>query len=558
MAVIFSESETKALSARPQSDSRQALIGIWLALSLLYCALVHVQMHRQLWFDELLTFFIARAPTLAQVMALVERWDLSPPLYHFLAHISLNLSHGNIFSTRLPSIAAFYFASAFLYVYSSRKLSPPFAALPIVFLWYSPLFRYAVEARPYALICCFFCALLLLRDFAISGLWASRPDPSARTHSDESLQRTKGIANRRLTILLLIALSSSGLLLSHVLAVLSLAPFAIAEFLRYRESGKADLPLWLSLFLPLGLVVTYLPFFRSYGTITDYPSAFQATIAKVAAYYLHTAWDIAPVFLVALLVCWLAKRADPDRHLLRWPRSEQYFLLTLAVIPILLDLLMMFDHAPFWGRYGITSALILYFLAALFLVRITSGVRQAGYLAVLVSVALLWIFRFAVPEYRVSRDSSPPNAQALAQVRSELPLVAASGLTFVEMGQYESPKLSARLYYLLDRAAAVRYAHATLFEDLKDFSECFHLPGTVESYAQFVRDHQSFLVYGSIDYPEDWLLRRLLAEHASVTPLGVFPGPYKDKTLFQVHLNQKASERAPLTKNELLQTPSKS
>ena len=135
------------------------------------------------------------------------------------------------------------------------------------------------------------------------------------------------------------------------------------------------------------------------------------------------------------------------------------------------------------------------------------------------------------------RCNPPPrNAAALSSIQPALPIVAASGLTFIEMGHYENPKLVSRLFYLMDYHAAVRFAHATLFEDMDRYQSAFHLPGRVESLSTFTREHSHFLVFGTFDYPEDWLLRKLAAEGASIESIGRFSTPYKDKDLYEVRL----------------------
>jgi hypothetical protein len=95
--------------------------------------------------------------------------------------------------------------------------------------------------------------------------------------------------------------------------------------------------------------------------------------------------------------------------------------------------------------------------------------------------------------------------------------------------------LCARLFYLRDRSAAIRFAHATIFEDLADFQKEFKLPGNVESYSRFVQGHPDFLVFGTFNYPEDWLLRKLSADGAQIVPIREFDTPYKDKMLFEIH-----------------------
>ncbi len=506
------ESQSAPLVGRrlPLSSREKELASLAL-LTALYCALIWLQIQRHLWFDELLTYHIANAANLSQLLHLVERWDLSPPLSHLLAHASLRLFQRRPIAIRFPSVVEFYFASLFLYAYSARKLGRAFAALPVLLLWYSPMFRFATEGRPYALLCLFFCALLFLWDLAI-------------------------LRTKRTLILFGVAASSIGLLTSHVLAPLSLLPFFAAEVARLLIRRKPDYPLWAALFLPLLITISYIPLFHSYETLSYYPLAFQASPGKAVSFYWHTFSGVFWCLCAAVVSCLIATKGRWSSKFPLLRPSQMVLFAAAASVPVLLDLTMMQDHAPFWGRYCINSAVALYFIAALVVAFAFNRAARAGYAAVGAVFLLLSIHDVALPAYRDSAHPAPANAGALSQVRPDLPLVAASGLTFVEMGQYENKALRSRLFYLRDRDAAIKFAHATIFEDLADFQQAFHLAGTVESYAKFTHDHNDFLVFGTFDYPEDWLLRKLLADGATIVPAGKFVTPYKDSTLFEVHL----------------------
>ena len=145
------------------------LLALSVSFTVLYVALVALSFDRPLWFDELLTYFIACAHDYSQARV----WDLNPPLLHLLARFSLWLGSGNPVFTRLPSAVAFYLASGCLFLFCARRVGLAFGLLPVLFLWYSPNLQYATEARPYALLCFFFSALLLLWDLAVTR--ARRP-----------------------------------------------------------------------------------------------------------------------------------------------------------------------------------------------------------------------------------------------------------------------------------------------------------------------------------------------------------------------------------------------
>jgi hypothetical protein len=195
----------------------------------------------------------------------------------------------------------------------------------------------------------------------------------------------------------------------------------------------------------------------------------------------------------------------------------------------------MYHQSPFWGRYCVTTDVAFYILAASLFPHAFGHSRRAAYAATAAVCALLVGQNIVFRYYRKTAHAPASNAAAFAKIDPQLPIVAASGLTFVEMGQYEGPALMKRVFYLLDREAAIRFAHATLFEDMADFQKEFTLPGMVQSYAGFIREHRHFLVFGTPDYPEDWLLRKLAADHASIRLMGSYKLPYKDTSLYEVY-----------------------
>ncbi|HEX4167292.1 MAG TPA: hypothetical protein VHZ55_17645 [Bryobacteraceae bacterium] len=483
-----------------------------LALTAIYCALIYLPFQRHLWFDELLTYYIARAPNLE----LARKWDLTPPLMHVLAHVCLAWSNGNPIAVRIPSVVAFYIGSLALFGYAARKLGYWFGIVLVLVLWYSPTFPYATEARPYALLYCFFCCLLFCWDLAATN-------------------------QIRKTALAGVALFSFGLVNAHVLAPLSILPFVAAELVRWKRSHKADVALWAALLLPLGFVFSYFPLIRSYQTIGHYPLAFQASLHALASYYWHTFTGVVLCLATAWAAAKLAQIIDTRRRAQAYPRgsaepADAVLMLVVSLVPVVLDVIMMRDHAPFWGRYCITSAVGLYGIAVFVLASPFRRSPHAGVAAASAVCLLLLGQMWIAPWYQNFAHPPAMNVEAFAAIHPDLPIVAASGLSFVEMSKYESPAIVSRLYYLRDRAAALQFANATMFEDLDGFQAAFHFPGTVESYPDFVAAHRHFLVFGTIDYPEDWLLRKVRADGAKIRLIGSFATPYKDKNLYEVWL----------------------
>ena len=131
---------------------------------------------------------------------------------------------------------------------------------------------------------------------------------------------------------------------------------------------------------------------------------------------------------------------------------------------------------------------------------------------------------------------------SLKQLDPSVPLVDASGLTFLEMNKREDAALLSRVYYLTDRDAAVRYAHATIFEGTGALREYWPIRGTVVAYRDFIRQTPHFFVLGTPDYPEDWLIPKLLDDGADLQFKGELHSSYRDHMIFEVTIHSaKAS-----------------
>ena len=79
--------------------------------------------------------------------------------------------------------------------------------------------------------------------------------------------------------------------------------------------------------------------------------------------------------------------------------------------------------------------------------------------------------------------------------------------------------------------AAVKYANATIFEGFPALKGKFPVRGNIMPYQEFIQRHSRFLVLGTYNYPEDWLLRKLLADHATLRFLGDYGTGYKDRAI---------------------------
>jgi hypothetical protein len=502
------------MSAAAQASSVENSRAAWrtrlllLALAVWYAILIYPAARRQLWYDELFTYYLARMPTLAQMLDTVRHIDLNPPPEYLLVRLSMFLFGDTEAAVRLPSILAFFAASVVLFFYLRRVASEGYACLGVAALWSSGALHYAAEARPYALVLLFFALLLLCWDTAVT-------------------------AERRAAALWGVAIANTGMLAAHVFAPLSLLPFLAAELVRFRQRRRPDYALWAALVLPLAVTVLYVPLFQPYSGVV-YPPAFQASVHTLPRFYVDVLSPAALGLLLAFGAALLAPPASPKESPLPAIRPGEWTVFAVLLLnPLLLSLALMRGHGAFWPRYCLTSTVALFAGLAVFLARRLRVNRAAGYYSA-ITLLLFVTFTKALPAIR---DSTPRDS--LDRTFAELPMVAASGVTFLEMDHYESPTLTSRLYYLNDRPAAIRYAHATLFEDIGGSGtqwRYFPVRAHVEAYSAFIRRNREFVVLGTWDYPEDWLLKKLRDDGAAIMIVGDVRGPYKDKTLYRVSM----------------------
>jgi hypothetical protein len=491
---------------------RYEMLGLLAVLTLLYAPMVLLQARRILWYDELFTYYIAKASTVQQLLRMARTVDLNPPEVHLITRGALSLFGDTRLGARFPSIVEFYVASIFVFLYVKRIGGSVYAAVAVLLIWSGPAFYYATEARPYALLLAAFTTILFCRDsvetryrtFAILGMWVG----------------------------------NCVMLLAHVLAPFSLLPFLAAEAVTVWKKRKLDYAVWAALLLPMVCTAVYVPLFSGFDLIA-FPPAFQAAPRKVVRFFQHAFLDMSVsvelALLAALVVAMFNKTSSvaPGRRTIRFP--ELALFVALLCNPAMLVLSFMRVQGVFWDRYAITTTVAIAVSLAMVLAFSLHFQRASGYAAALMLVCTMAVSRILLPLI----EPAPRNdVSALAKVSPDLPLVAASGLVFLAMDHEESAELVSRLFYLEDHDSAMQFAHATIFERMDMLKASFPIRGNVDQFNSFVRRHREFLVFGSPEPPEDWLMRKLAKSGATITPMGTYSSPYRDSTLYKVSVQE--------------------
>ena len=189
-------------------------------------------------FDEMLSFYTERAPSVAALLALQRNHPVSldPPLMHLAAHCALRLGVNPIFCVRLPSLVGAILMIACIAVFVWRLAGAEIAAFSVVGLLIIDQFH-MVEARPYGALLGFAALALVLWQNAVRG--------QHRTASLTGLFLALGFATG-----------------SHYFGILLVLPFLAAESVRAVQRRKLDFAMLAALSGSFLFATIWLPYLQ--------------------------------------------------------------------------------------------------------------------------------------------------------------------------------------------------------------------------------------------------------------------------------------------------------
>jgi hypothetical protein len=196
---------------------------------------------------------------------------------------------------------------------------------------------------------------------------------------------------------------------------------------------------------------------------------------------------------------------------------EDWTLLACMLLnPLLLNLVLMSRKGDFFDRYTLATNVVIYGSIAMLLAIRLRFTKVTAYVA---TILMLTLMAHMVVREWVKRPRQP-NPDILRSLRPDLPIVVSNGATWVEMNQHETPEVVARLYYIKDRAAAIKYDGTNYyydFEALDDMKRAgFPFKGHVEPYSSFIASRRQFLIFAD---PFEWLPLKLQEDGARFTLL---------------------------------------
>jgi 4-amino-4-deoxy-L-arabinose transferase-like glycosyltransferase len=461
-------------------------------------------LRRPFWMDEYLVLHTALAGSPTAVWNLMKGAPLSvdPPIYHFFVLFFVRIFGPTEFVTRLPSVLAYTLMSLLLYRFV-RKYADVYTGLAVLALCFAcGTFQYAYQARPYALV--------LAADTLALLCWSNIVDT----------QHTRKLALSGLFLGVAVAVGS------HWFGGLVLVPLVFGEVVRSWQTRKIDVGVWTALVAGGTTLVAYLPLLKGaseYGSlpwrgayIWDIFNTFQLVMQPCLV-------PLTILMVILALARFMFGAPPPELKHPSIPSSVFICMVLLALTPFPGFLIGRFVSHSFYPRY-----VILCTIGLLFLVSLT--IRNAvGRSAVWMGLSVLIIGGCAtLLQYREFLSlPSGGDASILADVsvfsaEPSLPIVPSDIELLLRLEAHGAASLRTRCVYATDPSSVRILHHDTELLCTRALRRWTRLP--IRDLSSFLSVHPRFYVIGPINGTRDWVVRRLLEEHADIALQGTFAG----------------------------------
>ena len=460
---------------------------IWVfAVCALYLGPAWFKGMRPFWYDELFTLYVSQLSDMPTIWtALKDGADLNPPLFYGITRLSTALLGPSELGLRMPAIVGYLVLCLSLQVFVRRRMGAGMGLVAMLTpMLAGPMF-YATEARAYGLVLGFVGLAMVC--------WQNIEDGRSRTLSLAGL-----------------GICLSAALLTHCYAVLILVPFGLAELTRSWDRKKIDWGACLAISLPMSLVLSYLPLMAAVSPFAVDSEVFRPTFWSIPLFYNFLTYTLRlPIILVAvalgalLIVKWKEVRFESAGY----TKAELSLAAGFLLVPFLAVLLAATVTHIYMRRYGLAAVCGLAILLPLLFEVIARRRRHAGTIAAAV-FALSAVVEFSGWPKTLEAEAIPfRRSMQLENVTPELPLVVSSGLLFLEMNHYASPRLIKRMHFLADASLARQLTGTDVFD--KSFPQLrrwFPIRAALEDAQTYLRSHKRFLIYGYQKHPMDWLV----------------------------------------------------
>jgi hypothetical protein len=493
-----------ALSVLDQLIRRHENLVLSVSLIIVTAFSLLLAWRRPFWMDEYLVLQTTRAGSPTALWNLMTGAPLSvdPPLFHFLVLYFLRIFGPTEFDARLPSVLAYTLMSFLLYRFV-RKYTDVYTGLAVLALCLTcGAFHYAYEARPYA--------LLLAADSLALLCWSNIVD-------------TQHAGKWALSGLFLGVAIAVG---SHWLGGLVLLPLVFGEVVRSWQTRNIDVGVWAALVAGGATLVAYLPLLKAASEYRSLPwrGAYIWDIFKAFQLVMQPCLVPLTVLLVILaLMRFIFGTPPPKLKRASIPSSVFICVVLLALTPFPGFLVGRLVSHSFHPRYGLLCTIGLVCL-------VSTAIRNVvGRSAVWMGLSVLIIGGCAtLLQYRqLSALPLGGDASILADVsvfsaEPSLPIVPSDIELLLRLEAHGPASLRTRCVYATDPSSVRILHHNTELLCIKALRRWTRLP--IRDLSSLLSVYPRLYVIGPINGKRDWVVRRMLEEHADITLQGAFAG----------------------------------
>ncbi len=448
---------------------------------------------RPLWFDEILSEYIAALPNLRAIWTvLLARTETTPPLFHVITRICGNIFGWSPLGLRLPALSGLVAMTLCVYFILRPYVGPLYAFLGALSRYLTGVAPYESVVRPY-------------------GLWLGLTALALLSWQRAAANRRRGLA---LAGLCLSLAAAQGV---HYYAFLSFTAIGLGELARTWSRRRVDWLVWIALIVSFVPIVFFTPLIRANMALKegyfDRATSAAALVGALREIYLPNG-ILQAIFVIIAVVSIIAIDRVPPKGSARPPLHEVVAWVALFLAPAFALAVGRFVTNVFVPRYSLITILGFSLLLPFVLQRVLGGSRAAA-------LALIFVLIGGISYPLPFRRVKPTSAQLLKWLDNadpeRLPLVIADPLEYLQLAHDSAGQgFTRNVLYVPDPSHALHYTGVTTPDyNLLGLS----LTGRVNlaDYTEFVYSHPRFLLLWYQPSHSTWIVAKLREDGASLT-----------------------------------------
>lgn len=458
---------------------------------------------RPLEYDELLQYYVAAQPSIAQVLSSLASNPptTDPALSYILSHFTMKLLGPSEMAFRLPSFCGYLAGVITFYFFLERRFGPICAALGQTVLYIGQEFKtqtsnfgiiyYAAYGRSYGLVVGA-CGVSLL----------------AWQNYRESL-------SRRWLVLLIVALAAG--INSHYFALLLGVPILLAELDISIRTKRPDWNAIGALLAPYATCLLWIPFWNAAHTFRPVVGNRIGAFANAFGVYgdLLAPWLLVFVLVIALFGTLLRPPTlrNPEREAVNdgLTSAEWLAMASLVAFPFIAYVLAKFGSGLFIPRYVLAMGFgCSAFIAGLVFRTTGRNSILAGLAFSAIGLVIIAKGLVETRSLRIERADTKTTADRLLQ--GPAPILIDDPYVFLTTFRYAGSDLREKLRYPLDPAVLLpRIGSGTMWLSLRGLSHLSVFSGVFPPLRYFQDHVQRFQFVETVDHSHAWVLAEFLS-----------------------------------------------